>query len=85
MPRYYFNLRGDIDADDPEGTELADDDAAREFAVESARELVCADIKQGWLNLDHCIVVVEKDRLVTMVTFRNAFELKSRNPDQGSA
>jgi hypothetical protein len=74
MPRYYFNLRSYSDADDAQGVELVDEAAARELAVESARELVYADIANGWLNLDHRIEVVDEagDPVLTMV-FRDAF------------
>ena len=44
MPRYFFNLRygresGKL-AVDPEGDELADDEAARQHALQIARDLV---------------------------------------------
>ncbi|MCJ2077837.1 hypothetical protein MKK68_19690 [Methylobacterium sp. E-016] len=44
MPRYYLNLRygqgRDKLATDPEGDELADDEAARQHALRAARDLV---------------------------------------------
>ncbi|MCJ2042538.1 hypothetical protein MKK55_26845 [Methylobacterium sp. J-059] len=44
MPRYYLNLRYgqrlDKLAVDPEGDELADDEAARQLALQAARDLV---------------------------------------------
>lgn len=44
MPRYFFNLRygrgPDKLAVDPEGDELADVEAAREHALQSARDLI---------------------------------------------
>jgi len=77
MPRYYFNLHDGAESNDPEGAEFADEDAAREYALECAREMVCADIKKGWLHLDHRIEVVGEDgRRVLTVTFRDAFEIK---------
>jgi uncharacterized protein YxjI len=76
MPRYFFNLRGDEDVPDGEGTELADPIAAREFAFENAREIVCADIKRGWLHLDHAIDVVDdQGRELFTITFRDAFDV----------
>ena len=79
MPLHFFNLRSDIDVDDPDGVDLPDDAAARDFALENARDLVCADIKTGVLNLDHCIEVVGHDRaLVMTISFRDAFEVRSR-------
>lgn len=77
MPRYYFHLRNEFDAEDEEGLELPDLAAARLSAMEAARELCCADIKQGWLNLDYRIDVAnEQGDLVLTVTFREAFDIK---------
>ena len=61
MPRYYFNIRNDADVDDPEGKELPDEAAAREHALESARDLVCAHIHEhAGVNLDHRIEVTDE-------------------------
>ena len=77
MPRYFFHIRNDVSTDDREGRELAGPEAARELALESARELVCADIKKGWLNLDHHIIVAGEDgQTLFSLTFREAFELR---------
>ncbi|WP_264051558.1 DUF6894 family protein [Methylobacterium flocculans] len=44
MPRYFFNLRYGAGADklavDPEGDELADDEAAHQYALREARGLI---------------------------------------------
>ena len=44
MSRYYFNVRygsgGDKLAVDPEGDELANDEAARQYALQSIRDLI---------------------------------------------
>ena len=81
MARYYFNIRNDVDTDDAEGVELPDLDAAREHAMDGARDLVCADIKKGYLNLDHRIIVTDErgDEVLTL-TFRQAFEFRSDGP-----
>lgn len=77
MPRYYFNLRDDREIDDEEGVELADEAAAREVALANVRELACADIRQGWLNLDHRIEVRDgAGDLVTTIRFRDGFEFR---------
>lgn len=44
MPGDYLYLRSYAEADDAEGVKLVDEAAAPEFAAESARELVYADI-----------------------------------------
>lgn len=77
MPRYRFHVRDDLHTDDAEGAELPDLESARETAMEAARELVCADIKNGWLNLDHSIEVTDDEGATLFtVTFREAFEIK---------
>lgn len=44
MPRYYFNLRYGQGLDklaiDPEGDELADDEAARQHTLQAARDMM---------------------------------------------
>lgn len=77
MPRFFFHLRNDVAADDEEGRELADVAAAHQHAIESAREMVCASVHEGHLNLDHYIFVTdEAGKEVTRVTFRDAFTIE---------
>ncbi|WP_114953218.1 DUF6894 family protein [Sphingosinicella terrae] len=75
MPLYRFHLHDDLFVEDEEGLELADLEAAREQALESARELVCAHIRQfGNVNLDHYIDVAdESGAILFRITFRDAF------------
>ncbi|MGZ8310704.1 MAG: DUF6894 family protein [Allosphingosinicella sp.] len=76
MPRYFFNIRNDLTVDDDEGTQLEDEAAAREVALESARALVCESVKVGHLNLDHFIEVLGENRdLLFKLTFREAFTI----------
>ena len=85
MPRYFFHLRNTIHSDDEEGQELPDAAAARDHALDCARELVCADIKRGWLNLDHHIVVADDSGAsLFSLTFREAFEIRT-NADEAPA
>ena len=73
--RFYFHIRDYVHVDDPEGRELPDEAAAREHALEAARELVCAGIldRQG-VNLDHRVeVATEAGQVLFSVTFREAF------------
>jgi hypothetical protein len=53
MPHYYFNIYNDETTLDEEGRELPDLAAARELALDSARDLVCESVHKGHLNLDH--------------------------------
>lgn len=77
MPRYHFHIRNDFDVDDEEGSDHADLAAAREHAIECARDLMCADIRQGWVDLDHRIIVTDHaGTQILTLTFRDAFELR---------
>jgi hypothetical protein len=81
MPRFYFHVYNDLVATDEEGLELPDVDAAREQAMDSARELVCESIHQGHLNLDHRIEVDDENgRRVMTVSYRDAFILTGEPP-----
>ena len=51
MARYFFHVwNGDDYAPDDEGAEFDDDEAARRFAVASARELLEEAIRQGHIE-----------------------------------
>jgi hypothetical protein len=79
MPRYFFNLRNDPDAMDYEGRELLDLAAARACALEAAREMACADIRNGWLYLDHSIDVTDdQGTALFTLTFGESFDIKGR-------
>jgi hypothetical protein len=47
MPRYFFHLRNRHETIDEEGSEFADEDAARKEALASARELLADAIRRG--------------------------------------
>lgn len=77
MPRYYFHLHDDGLTEDCEGEEAADLKDVREMALESAREIVCENIR-GYrgVNLDHYIRVTDHaGQDVLVVTFREAFTI----------
>ncbi len=83
MPRFYFHVYNDVIAIDEEGLELRDVEAAREQAMESARELVCEGIHKGHLNLDHRIEVEnEAHENVLTLTYRDAFTVTGERPKQ---
>lgn len=89
MPRYFFHLRNDAHTQDEEGKELPDLAAAREHALEAARDVVCGDIRRGYLNLDHYVEVTdESGDTVLKLTFREAFtiapETRDRPPNPAS-
>jgi hypothetical protein len=74
MPLFLFHLHecGTV-ITDPEGVELPDVAAARARAVDEAREIMSAEIRQGALCLGCCIVVHSADGIeVVRVPFRDA-------------
>ena len=76
MPRYFFHIHDHDVTLDEEGRELPDLAAARELALDSARELVCESIHHGHLNLDHRIEVQDQQGETALVlTFREAFTI----------
>ena len=77
MARYFFHIRNDVETEDEEGTEFPDVEAARLYAVQSARSLISADIQQGHLDLGHRIIVTDElGEEVLVLTFGDAFDLK---------
>lgn len=77
MPRFHFHLVEQERLPDEEGKELPSLAAAREEALENARAMVCHNIHQGWLNLDHRIEVTDEEgRLLFSLTFRDAFTIE---------
>lgn len=62
MPRFYFNVFDDDVTIDDEGQTLPGVDAARAVAIRSARELICADLREGRLTLSHRIEVEDEER-----------------------
>ena len=80
MPRYFFHLYDELQVLDEEGVELPDDEAARETALQNAREIACAEVEQGQLVLDHHIDMVDENgRQVGVVSFRTAVGLDPPN------
>jgi hypothetical protein len=76
MQRFFFHIYNDQVTLDEEGRELPGLDAARELALESAREMVCESVHEGHLNLDHRIEVADEQGDVLLVlTYRDAFTI----------
>jgi hypothetical protein len=86
VPRYYFHLHDEASLEDEEGTDLADVAAVRDYALANARDMVCGDIKNGFVNLDHRIEVVDEDgELVFTITFGEAFKIERLGPADDEA
>ncbi len=77
MPRYHFHIFNTEITRDDEGLELADDEAARREATRSARELICQDIRNGYMTLSHRIEVEDaQGEPVLMIHYREVFDLR---------
>jgi hypothetical protein len=78
MPRYFFHIFNHEIVMDEEGIDLPDLEAAREVALDSARDLVCESVHQGHLNLDHRLEVNDENgETLIVLTFREAFTIQS--------
>ena len=71
---YYFHLNECGDAtEDEEGSEFADLPAATASAIRDAREIMCAEVKDGKLCLGCCIIIEDgAHQEVSRVWFRDA-------------
>ena len=76
MPNYRFHVMNDIDAPDEEGLELDNLALAHLKAIDAARDLASAAVRQGRLNLRHRIDVEdERGKVLLTVTFADAIEM----------
>ena len=80
VPRYFFHVFDDTVTMDEQGQVASDPPAAQAIALNSARELVCDQIKRGYLNLDNYIIVADESGLEqSRIIFREAFVIQSTN------
>ena len=78
MPRYFFHLYDDIVSHDEDGQELLDAAAASREAVRNARQMACAEVIQGHLNLKHRIEVTdESGAVIETVFFKDVIALET--------
>jgi hypothetical protein len=76
MPRFFLHVIDHLEARDEEGADYPDLEAAREAAIEGARDIVCEQIRQGFLYLDGYIEIASDSGAPLMkVGFREAFEV----------
>jgi hypothetical protein len=77
MPKYYFNIYNDDVTMDPEGADLADEHAARAYAVLSVRSLAADTVSHGHLTAHHRVEIVDQDQNpVGTVRFDEAVDIK---------
>jgi len=81
MPRYYFHIcNGSGFVEDEEGQELPDLEAARAFAVRSARSIMASDVQRGMLDLSSFIEIEDpQHQLVHTLGFEEAVDLTKRH------
>lgn len=76
MPHYRFHVINDIDAPDDEGQELDNLAAANLRAIDYARDLASAAVRQGRLDLRHRIDIEdEAGEVLISVAFGDAIEI----------
>lgn len=77
MPRFWFHIYNDVETIDYEGKQFRDLNAARKHAIEGARDLMCAGVKKGEINLSHWIEVEDDKAAITVVPFGEALNVRS--------
>jgi hypothetical protein len=76
--RFYFHLHNDIETQDEEGTELADEAAARDLAQDEARTMAAESVRRGRLDLSHSVQVTDSDGTsLFYVTFGEAVTIRT--------
>ena len=76
MARFFFHIYDEIVVRDDEGLDLPDVAGARAAALAGARALMCDQLKDGRLNLDHRIEVEdEAGERVLILLFADAIEI----------
>ena len=85
MGRYYFHLSdGDNVLRDGEGVDLPDGEAAAQRALDSARDILSAEIRMGRIPLNmHLAVEDDTGDTIHRLPFAKAFEIIPEMPDQG--
>lgn len=77
MPHFRFHVLNDIDAPDEEGQELPSLAAAHLRAIDYARDLASAAVRQGQLDLRHRIDIEDGEgKVLLTVTFGEAVDLR---------
>jgi len=73
MPRFYFDLHNDEDLLDQQGRELSGLADAKAEAMVEAREMICASVAEGKIDLRHHIDVRDEGgAIVHQVPFEDA-------------
>lgn len=78
MPLFRFHIYNDIETIDREGKYLPNLSAAREHAITGARDLMCAGVKKGEINLGDWIEIEDENSVVTVISFRDALDVQTQ-------
>jgi len=77
MPLYYFNIYNDDITIDDEGANLADEHAARAYAVKAVRSLASETVMHGHLIGHHRVEIVDsKQNPIGEVRFDEAVDIQ---------
>jgi hypothetical protein len=78
VSRFYFHLHNDIDANDEEGQEFEDLNAALARASIYARDIAAENVREGKLNLSHYIEVTNEAGVsLCTVTFGDVVQISA--------
>lgn len=76
MPRFYFHLFDDLVSLDEEGKNLPSARAANAEGIRSARDMACAEVMTGRLNLAHRIEIAdETGTVLNTIWFRDVLKV----------
>jgi hypothetical protein len=75
MPLFRFHIYNDVETIDQEGKQFPDLSAARQHAIEGARDLMSAGVQRGQINLGDWIEVEDENSDVTVVPFHDALDV----------
>jgi hypothetical protein len=78
MPLYFFDIHNDVEAEDLEGRELPDLDAARTEAIKGARALIADSVvTHGRIVMHHSITVADEGgKLLLTIPFSDVVTIK---------
>ncbi len=81
MPRFYLHVcDGKLFAEDEEGVELHDIEAARRQAIVGLRDIMSAEMKDGQINMAAFVEIEDENhQLVMTVPFLDAVEVLTRH------
>lgn len=78
MPLFRFHIYNDVETIDREWKQFPNLSAARRYAIKGARDLLCAGVKKGEINLSDWIEVEDENSNVTLVTFSDALNVRTQ-------